>query len=478
MKRFVEGEDRNQSTLFPEVLDDYIAADNHVRVIEAFLEELDLSGLGFDGVEPQATGRPAYHPSTLLKIYIYGYLNRVQSSRRLEKETQRNVELMWLIGRLSPDFKTIADFRRDNGEAIRAVCREFIVLCRQINLFSEAIVVIDGSKFKAVNNRNKNFTRAKMKRRLEQIEKSLDRYFSQLDSLDREEAPVAEDKVTRIDEKIAALKKQMREAKKLETQMLEAPDKQISLTDPDARAIATNARSSGVVGYNVQTAVDAKHHLIVEHEVTNVGSDRGQLSNMSKKARTAMDTEELTVIADRGYFKSEELLACHEAGITTYVPKPQTSGAQAVGRFGKRDFHYIPETDEYRCPAGDRLIWRMTSQERGQTLNRYWSSNCQSCHLKAKCTPSKERRVSRWEHEAVLEAAQQRLDRDPDKMRRRKEIAEHPFGTIKSWMGASHFQMKTLKHVSTEMSLHVLAYNLKRVMNIMGIKPLIQAIQT
>lgn len=477
MKRFVEGEDRYQSTLFPEVLDDYIAPDNHVRVIEAFLEELDLSGLGFDGVEPQATGRPAYHPSTLLKIYIYGYLNRVQSSRRLEKETQRNVELMWLVGRLSPDFKTIADFRKDNGEAIRAVCREFIVLCRQINLFSEAMVVIDGSKFKAVNNRNKNFTRAKMKRRLEQIEKSLDRYFSQLDSLDREEAPVAEDKVTRIDEKIAALKKQMREAKELEAQMLEAPDKQISLTDPDARAIATNARSSGVVGYNVQTAVDAKHHLIVEHEVTNVGSDRGQLSNMSKKARAAMDTEELTVIADRGYFKGEELLACHEAGITTYVPKPQTSGAQAVGRFGKRDFHYIPETDEYRCPAGDRLIWRMTSEERGQTLHRYWSSNCQSCHLKAKCTPSKERRVSRWEHEAVLEAAQERLDRDPDKMCRRKEVAEHPFGTIKSWMGSSHFQMKTLKHVSTEMSLHVLAYNLKRITNIMGIKPLIRAIQ-
>ena len=297
------------------------------------------------------------------------------------------------------------------------------------------------------------------------------------DSLDRQEAPVAEDKITRVGDKIAALRKQMREMKALEVKMHEAPDKQISLTDPDARAIATNARSSGVVGYNVQTAVDTQHHLIVEHEVTNVGSDRGQLSNMAKKARRAMDTEELTAIADRGYFKGEEILKCHEAGITTYVPKPETSGAQAAGRFGRRDFHYDPKMDEYRCPAGDRLIWRMTTQEKGQTLHRYWSSNCQSCHLKSQCTPSKQRRVTRWEHEAVLEAAQKRLDRDPDKMRLRKEIVEHPFGTIKYWMGATHFQMKTLKYVSTEMSLHVLAYNLKRVMNIMGIKPLIHAIQ-
>jgi transposase len=477
MKRFIEGEDRFQSTLFPEALDDYITEDNHVRVIEAFIDELDLGGLGFSGVDPQATGRPSYHPSILLKIYIYGYLNRIQSSRRLEKETQRNVELMWLVGRLSPDFKTIADFRRDNGKAIRAVCREFVMLCRQLNLFTEAMVAIDGSKFKAVNSRNRNFTRAKMKRRLQEIEKSLDRYFSQLDSIDRQETPVAEDKVNRIDDKIAALKQQMRQMKALEVQMDAAPDKQISLNDPDARAIATNARSSGVVGYNVQTAVDTKHHLIVEHEVTNQGSDRSQLSNMAKKTQCTMASEDLTVIADRGYFNGEEILACHEAGIKTYVPKPQTSGAQEQGRFGKRDFHYDPETDEYRCPAGERLVWRMTTQEKGQTLHRYWRSSCQHCHLKSQCTPAKERRVTRWEHEAVLEAAQQRLDRDPDTMRLRKQTVEHPFGTIKSWMGATHFQMKTLKHVSTEMSLHVLAYNLKRVMNIMGIKPLIQAIQ-
>ena len=477
MKRFVEGEDRYQSTLFPETLDDYVAEENPVRVIEAFIDELDLGHLGFQGVAPKATGRPAYHPSILLKIYVYGYLNRVQSSRRLERETQRNVELMWLTGRLAPDFKTIADFRKDNGKAIRAVCREFIVLCRQFNLFSKAIVAIDGSKFKAVNNRNRNFTRAKVKRRMEQIEKSLDRYFTQLDRADLEEPAIAEAKEVRLKEKITALKEKMQELKKLNTQLLKTPDKQISLTDPDARAMATSRKDSGTIGYNVQSAVDTEHHLIVTHEVTNVGNDRGQLSNMAKQARTAMDSDELTAVADRGYFKGEEILACHEAGIETYVPKPQTSGSQAAGRFGKQDFRYLPEKDVYRCPAGNELIWRMTTEEKGQKLHRYWSSNCQSCTLKQQCTPGKERRVTRWEHEAILEAAQERLEQNREMMLTRQSTVEHPFGTIKAWMGATHFQTKTLKRVSTEMSLHVLAYNLKRVMNIIGIRPLIEAIQ-
>ncbi|MGB5706451.1 MAG: IS1182 family transposase [Arenicellales bacterium] len=456
-------------------MDDYITEDNHVRVIEAFIDELDLGRLGFSGVEPEATGRPGYHPSVMLKIYVYGYLNRVQSSRRLERETGRNVELMWLTGRLRPDFKTIADFRKDNGEAIRAVCREFIMLCHQLNLFSEAIVAIDGSKFKAVNNRRKNFTRAKMKRRLQQIEESLDRYFTQLD---REEGPAGEVKSAGISEKITALKEKMREMQALEAEMLASPDQQLSQTDPDARSMMTSVHGSGMVGYNVQAAVETDHHLIVEHEVTNTGSDRGQLSKMAIKAKGTMDSERLSVVADRGYFKGEELLARHEAGITTYVPRTETSNATAEGRFGKQDFIYDANQDEYRCPPGDRLIWRMTTQEDGKTIHRYWSSNCQRCALKSRCTPSKERRVSRWEHEAILEVAQQRLDQNPGIMLKRKQTVEHPFGTIKAWMGATHFQTRTLKKVSTEMSLHVLAYNLKRVMNIMGIKPLIQAIQT
>ena len=477
MKRFIEGVARSQNTLFPERLEDYIAEDNPVRVIDVFVEALELRELGFEGVDPCATGRPAYHPAVLLKLYIYGYLNRIQSSRRLEREAQRNIELLWLLERLSPDFKTIADFRKDNGKAIRGVCREFVVLCRRLDLFSEAIAAIDGSKFKAVNNRDKNFTSAKMKRRMEQIDESIERYLGQLDSADREQSSIAEAKTARLKDKIAALKEEMQRLQRLEARMLEAPDKQISLTDPDARSMATSGRGSGMVGYNVQTAVDTQHHLIVAHEVTNVGHDRSQLSTMAKQARAAMGTEELTAVADRGYFKGEEILECHKLGIVTILPKPQTSGSQADGRFGKRDFHYVPEDDEYRCPAGERLIWRMTTQEKGQTLHRYWSSACPRCSIKAQCTPSPYRRVTRWEHEAVLEAVQARLDRDPEKMRTRRETVEHPFGTIKAWMGATHFLLKRLPKVNTEMSLHVLAYNFKRVINILGAKTLIAAMQ-
>jgi transposase len=475
MKRFIEGEDRNQSTLFPELLDDYIAEDNPVRVIDVFVDELDLGQLGFGRVDPKVTGRPAYHPSTLLKFYIYGYLNRVQSSRRLEREAQRNVELMWLTERLSPDHKTISDFRKDNSKAIRGVCRDFIVLCRRLNLFTQALVVIDGSKFKAVNNRDKNFTRAKMKRRLAQIEASLDRYFEQLEQADHEESSSADVKTVNLKDKIATLKQEMARLKAIEVQMQKAPDKQVSLTDPDSRSM--KSRGNGIVGYNVQTAVEAEHHLIVAHEVTNEGSDRSQLSPMAKQAREAMDPEDLTAVADAGYFKSKEILSCHEAGITANVPKPETSDKRAKGMFGRRDFRYVHEKDEYRCPANERLIWRYTTEENGLTVHRYWSSSCQTCALKSQCTTGKQRRVTRWEHEVILEAMQERLDCDPQIMRIRRQTVEHPYGTLKAWMGSTHFLTRTLRHVSTEMSLHVLAYNLKRVMNILGIKPLIHAIQ-
>ena len=477
MKRYVEGEDRSQSTLFPESLDDYIAEDNPVRVIDVFVDELDLNKLGFEGMQPETTGRPAYHPATLLKIYIYGYLNRIQSSRRLERETQRNVELIWLTGRLMPDFKTIADFRKDNGKAIRNVCREFIVLCRELNLFCEAIVAIDGSKFKAVNNRDKNFTDTKLKKRMEQLEESIGRYLAELDRTDREPAAVTEAKISRLKDKVAAVKAQMQRLNQIGRQLREAPDQQVSLTDPDARSMATSGRGTGIVGYNVQTAVDTKHHLIVAHEVTNLGHDRTQLFSMAKQARGATGAEELTVLADRGYFKGEEILNCEQAGITPLVPKPLTSNSKADGRFDKRDFVYIAEDDEYRCPAGQRAIKRFTTIEHGMTLHRYWSSACPKCPIKAQCTPSDYRRITRWEHEVVLDAMQDRLDRQPDAMQRRRQTVEHPFATLKAWMGATHFLTKRLPRVSTEMSLHVLAYNLKRVMQIAGIVPLMQAMR-
>lgn len=475
MGRFVEGEDRSQSTLLPERLDDYVTEDNPVRVVDVFVDNLDLTALGFERAIAQATGRPGYHPATLLKIYIYGYLNRVQSSRRLEREAQRNIELMWLTGRLSPDFKTIADFRRDNGAAIRRVCREFVVLCRRLDLFSQALVAIDGSKFKAVNNRDRNYTRAKVPRRIEQIEESVARYLSELDSADRQgAAPVAEARTTRLREKVEKLQSEMQRMQALAKEVEAAPDQQISLTDPDARSMATSGKGTGTVGYNVQTAVDAQHHLIVDHQVTNIGNDRSQLATMAKRARTAMQAEHIEVVADRGYFSGEEIVACEDVGITAYVPRPQTSNNQAKGLFGKRDFVYLSETDSYRCPAGQSLIWRFTTVEKGLTLHCYWSSACKACPLKTQCTSSPQRRVKRWEHEAVIDAMQQRLDQDPDKMRIRRQTVEHPFGTLKAWMGSTHFLMRTLNHVSTEMSLHVLAYNLKRVMKILGIAPLMQ----
>jgi transposase len=366
MKRFVQGQGRTQSALLPECLDDYVAEDNAVRVIDVFVDELDLGKLGFLGVDPLATGRPAYHPSVLLKIYLYGYLNRVQSSRRLERESQRNVELMWLTGRLMPDFKTIANFRKDNGKAMRCVCSQFVVLCRELNLFSQEMVAIDGSKFKAVNNRDRNFTSAKMQRRMQQIEESIERYLAQLDTADRQEpSEVQDNKRMRLQDKISSLKQQMHKLKELEVRMLQAPDKQISLTDPDARSMATSGKGTGMVGYNVQTAVDTRHHLILAHEVTNVGHDRGQPSGMANSARDAMGAEELTVLADRGYFDGEQIRACEQACIRAFVPKPLTSSSKAEGRFGKQDFVYIAQNDEYRCPAGQRLINRCRIIENG-----------------------------------------------------------------------------------------------------------------
>jgi hypothetical protein len=259
--------------------------------------------------------------------------------------------------------------------------------------------------------------------------------------------------------------------------MLNAPDKQISLTDPDARSMATSGRGTGMVGYNAQTAVDTKHHIIVTHQVTNVGHDRSALNSMAVSTKKSIGTDALNVVADRGYYSGTEIVGCEKSQITTYIPKVQTSGNLAKGLFDKRDFKWIVEDNEFECPAGQRLIWRFSRQENGKTINKYWSSHCPSCPIKKQCTTGKYRRVSRWEHEDVLDRVQDRLDGEPERMRLRRETVEHPFGTIKSWMGSTHFQMKTLKHVSTEMSLHVLAYNLKRMMNILGIKPLIEEMQ-
>jgi transposase len=479
MGRFIASADRTQTMLFPPCVDDWIDEESSVRVVDAFVDVLDLADLGFERVEPAATGRPSYHPSVLLKLYIYGYLNRVQSSRRLEREAVRNVELMWLVGRLVPDHKTIADFRRDNGAAIRQVCGRFVLLCREMGLLAGRGVAIDGSKFKAVNNRDRNFTKAKLERRRQQIDESVARYLAQLDTADRQASTeVLAAKTDRLKEKIAGLEKEMKRLDQLEEQMLSSPDQQVSLTDPDARSMSSSGRGTGVVGYNVQVAVDTDHHLIIAHEVTNVGTDRAQLSGMAAKAKAALDAERLDVVADRGYFSGEQILASEQAGVTVTLPKPMTSRAKAAGRFDKQDFVYMPEQDTYRCPAGEALSYRYTNVEAGLTVSRYWTSACPNCPIKAKCTPAPERRVTRWEHEHILEAMQHRLDANPDAMRVRRQTAEHPFGTLKARMGATHFLMKTIPRVSTEMALHVLAYNLTRVLNIVGSRKLLTAITT
>ena len=465
-----------QATLFPERLDDYIAEENAVRVIDVFLDSLDLSGLGFK-TEPADTGRPACHPATLLRLFIYGYLNRIQSSRRLEREAGRNVELMWLTSRLAPDFKTIADFRKNNTKAITRVCREFVLICRKLNLFTDSLAAIDGRKFKAVNNRNRNFTQGKIKLRLKQIDESIARYLGQIATEDRVELATSKHKVERLEKKIDKLKKEINQLNNIQDQLKEVSDKQISLTDPDARSMATSGHGTGMVAYNVQAAVDSRHHLILAHEVTNQGHDRKQLANMAAQAKSILSADDLTVVADRGYYSGEEIKTCDEAGIKTYLPKLQTSGNQAKGLFGKRDFIYHSGYDEYECPAGERAIFRGCRQEGGKMIRRYWSSSCVRCSIKSQCTTGKERRISRWEHEAILDELEDRMERAPDMMKVRRSTVEHPFGTLKSWMGSTHFQMKTIKRVSAEMSLNVLAYNLKRAMKILGPVELMKAMQ-
>jgi DDE family transposase len=368
-------------------------------------------------------------------------------------------------------------FRKDNGPAIKKVCAQFVDLCREMGLLTKANVAIDGSKFKAVNNRDRNFTRGKVERRRAQLEESVARYLSQLDTADRQEpSDTLALKTTRLKEKLVKLKEEMEKLAAHEKLMLASPDQQVSLTDPDSRSMATSGRGSGVVGYNVQVAVDTEHHLIVAHEVTNTGSDRSQLANIAKQAKAVLHVEKLEAVADRGYFNGEEILTCDRAGITVTLPKPMTSGAKSDGRFGKQDFVYLADEDVYRCPAGERLKFYYANEENGQKLRRYWTNACRMCAIKDQCTTGTQRRITRWENEHVLEAVQKRLDENPQAMRIRRETVEHPFGTIKARMGATHFAMKTLPKVATEMALSVLAYNLTRVMNIIGIKPLIAAI--
>ena len=477
MSRFIEEDSRTQSTLFPESLEDYIAADNPIRVIDAFVDGLDLRDMKFKRVQPSSTGRPGYRPTTLLKLYVYGYMNRIQSSRRLEQETHRNVELMWLLGRLQPDFKTIADFRKNNAQAIQRSCREFVEICRKLELFSKSLVAIDGSKFKAVNSKQRNDSQGSMKRRIARTEKHIADYLAALDAIDSDEPGSGNKRDPELKEKLAELQKHLKDLKQREKQVKAHPDKQLSETDPDSRLMKQSTVGS-LVGYNVQTAVETEHKLIITHEVTNSPVDRGQLLPLARSAKEALHKDVLAVFADRGYYKSTDIKACIDEDILTLVPKSMTSNNGARGFFPRSAFKYNEETDEYHCPADQVMTHRGTSTESGKKTKRYFVSSiiCRECKLKLQCTTGPNRKMTRWEHEEVLEKMQLQLDQTPDAMTVRAQTVEHPFGTLKLWMGARHFLMKQLKNVQTEMSLHVLAYNLRRMITIFGVAALMEMV--
>lgn len=472
---YIRGEGRNQTYLLPEAIDDYIGEANPVRFLDAFVEQLDLEQLGFVRATAAETGRPGDDPGDLLRRYLYGYLNRIRSSRRLEKEAARNLELMWLLGKLRPDFKTIADFRRDNGAAIKQVCREFTLLCKELDLFGGELIAIDGSKLQAVNGKKRNFSGRTLGRLIEEIDARITAYLQQLDSQDAEETPLRTPTAEQMQQKLEQWRERKQRYQRYQQQLQQSGEKQISLTDPDSRKIARGDRS--MVGYNVQVAVDEKYKLIVEHEVTNAVTDQHQLVPMAERAKQTLGVEKLEVVADMGYYDGAEVQKCEAQGLIVYIPKPQTSANTKLGLFGKERFTYNPEQDVYVCPAGETLAYRFGTEEKGRKIRYYSTAACGRCALKAQCTRNKgNRRITRWEYEDVLERMQQRLESHPEMMLKRKAIVEHPFGTLKRWMDQGYFLRRGKQKVSTEMSLSILAYNIKRVLNILGVKTMIEAL--
>jgi transposase len=477
---YIAGSDRGETLLLPEALDDYIRPENPVRFIDAFVAQLDLSKAGFSNAQLNETGRPPYDPGDLLRLYLYGYLNRVRSSRGLEREAARNLELIWLLRKLRPDFKTVADFRRDNGQAIKAVCREFILLCRKLELFGGELVAIDSTKIKAQNSKGRNYSEAKLKAVLAEIEKKVGAYLEELDQSDAQEEASRADSEPRLSaaelkEKIAQLKERKKALESLAQGLEKSGGTQVSLTDPDSRAMSMGRGST--VGYNVQTAVDAKHSLIVDTQVTNTTSDVGALGTMAIKAQENSEAKNLSVVADKGYYNGKEVLACDSIGVTAYVAKPLTSANTARGLYGKEKFKYDARKNCYICPAGQKLTYRFATNEKGRAIYYYRASGCKSCPLKAKCTRNKENRtITRLAAEEVQERMAERVAANPQIMRRRKAIIEHCFGTIKRSLGYDYFLCRGMRHVATEVNLTVLAYNLKRACNLVGVKNLIAAV--
>jgi transposase len=471
----ISGPDRSQTLLLPESLDEYVGQDNPVRFIDAFVEGLDLTAAGFIRVAPKPTGRPGYAPNDLLKLYIYGYLNRVRSSRRLEAESHRNIEVIWLLRHLRPDFKTIADFRRDNRNAFRPIFRQFVLLCRQLDLFGRELLAVDGTRIKAVNNKDRNFTRASLTQFIKLADAKLDDYLQRLDQRDAAETTPTGSRVKNLAEKIAAIRARRTRCKDMLEQLERTGDDQISLTDPDSRAMAAHTRVA--VGYNVQVAVDVKHKLIVEQQVTNRVVDMGLLTQTAEPAKEVLGVETIEVVADKGYFKIEDIEACEKAGIVPYVPRPQRGPSVKAGLLRKDEFQYDADGDSYVCPAGQRLHPYSSSLLRGlKKINYVNKLACDDCTIRAQCTGGTFRTVSRLENEAVLDRMQARLAKRPGVLDRRRETVEHPFGTVKQWMNQGAFLMRGLEKVRAEFSLTALAYNLRRVLNLVGFAELMAAV--
>ena len=471
----IAGPDRSQTLLLPESLDEYVGPENPVRFIDAFVDGLDLTAAGFVRVASKVTGRPGYAPKDLLKLYVYGYLNRVRSSRRLEAETHRNIEVIWLQRHLKPDFKTIADFRRDNRNAFRPIFRQFVLLCRQLDLFGRELLAVDGTRIKAVNNKDRNFTRASLTKFIELADAKLDDYLRRLDQSDAAETKTTGSRVKNLAEKIAAIRARRTRCKDMLAQLDQTGEDQISLTDPDSRAMAAHTHIA--VGYNVQVAVDTRHKLIVEQQVTNQVVDIGLLTPIAEPAKEILGVDTIDVVADKGYFKIEDIDACEKAGIVPYVPRPQRGPSVKAGLFRKDEFQYDADNDSYVCPAGQRLHPYSSSLLRDlKKINYVNKLACDDCQIRSQCTGGKFRTVSRLENEAVLDRMQARLAKHPGVLDRRRETVEHPFGTIKQWMYQGAFLMRGLEKVRAEFSLTALAYNLRRALNIVGFDGLMAAL--
>lgn len=469
---YIQGLDRKQATMFPTIMDDYIAEDNPVRFIDAYVDSLNFVELGFRYAEPAATGRKPYNPADLTKLYLYGYINQPRSSRRLEKEAHKNIELMWLLRGLKPDFKTIADFRKDNGKAIRKVCREFIFYCRELELFSLELVGIDGSKFTAVNHTQKSYTKTTLQKLITDIDKSIDGYLQELEKNDKNEKEVNKPTANELKDKINQLKSQKEKYNHYKKKLDETGESQISLTDPDSRIMRTGHNGRDVC-YNTQFAVDSKNSIIVNYDVTNDKNDYHQLDKITSSIKEQFQLDELEIVADLGYFEKNEIKKCHDNKVKCYIPEDRKSKNHKLGLYTNKDFKYNSNDDYYICPAGQKLIWTKYRKRNNKRDKVYWTQACRLCKKKSKCTTAQDIRcLYRWEHEDIIDQMNKRVKENPEIIKKRKEIVEHPFGTIKHSMGHSYFLCRGLDMVKTEMSLSVLAYNIKRAINIFGVKEL------